>query len=461
MSPLEWLGQLEPKLKAQSDAAAYYLRYYDGDQPISSITTTKYREAFSKLIASVCDNWLPLVVDAVEERMHVDGFRMTDEPKADTDATEIWQRSFLDADSQLEHSVVLTTGIGSLMVWPNAAGEPIITVEHPQQVYLATASGNRRMVLAGLKMWCDEWTGAEFANVYLPEAIYKFKRTKDESSSTKDEPAWVVRDETVPNTIGVVPLVPMLNRPTMFGIGRSEISEVISTQDQINKLVADMLIASEFSAFKQRWATGIEIPTDPTTGKEREDFIAAADRLWHVPAPDSKFGEFGQTDLAIYVKAIENRIQSLASRTRTPPHYLLGTAGTFPSGESLRATETGLVAKVKSRMRVLGEAWESSMRLAFKFKSDPRAEAWSAETIWRDPEYRTEAEHVDALGKLRTMLQVPLQQLWQDAGYTPAQIGRFQTMLLDEALNRLLLEPTAPAPGPQPTPPQTVPVNGQ
>lgn len=444
-SPLWWLERLAPKLTAQADAADKFLGYYDGDQPIAGIVTDKYRRTFAKLIAGICDNWCPIVVDAVEERLHVEGFRLADDTKGDRDAWDLWQRNYLDADSEIVHSTALTAGVAAVMVWPDADGAPLITVEHPSQVFVAHESGRRRRRTAALKRWVDDY-GAELATIYLPEGVYKFRRERD---------AWVPRggDDTLPNPLGVVPLIPMLNRPTMFGVGRSELAEVISTQDQINKLVADMVIASEFAAFRQRWATGVEIPTDPETGRELEVFEAAVNRVWHVPDAEAKFGEFGETSLTNYVAAIENRVQSLASRTRTPPHYLLGSSGSFPSGESLKATETGLIAKVRSRQRHFGEAWEEVMRLAFRVMGDDaKASATSAETIWRDPESRTEAEHVDALGKLRQMLEVPLEQLWEDAGYTPQQIARFRTMALEEALNRALTaQPgtvTPGAPGP-------------
>lgn len=74
------------------------------------------------------------------------------------------------------------------------------------------------------------------------------------------------------------------------------------------------------------------------------------------------------------------------------------------------------------------------MRLAFAVKGDPRKDAHLAETIWRDAEYRSEAEHIDALLKLNS-LGVPRQQLWQDAGYTPAQIERFEVMAAQDLLD--------------------------
>lgn len=61
---------------------------YDGNHPLS-FTTSEYRQEFSSMLRGVSDNWMALVVDAVEERLHVEGFRMGDQPAGDAEA---WNR---------------------------------------------------------------------------------------------------------------------------------------------------------------------------------------------------------------------------------------------------------------------------------------------------------------------------------------------------------------------------------
>jgi hypothetical protein len=445
-SPQWWLVHLHRRLLARAPLVDKFERYYDGDHPLSFVTS-EYRQEFSAMLRGVSDNWMPLVVDAVEERLHVEGFRMGEDPAGDKDAWRIWQENSLDADSELLHSTALQTGASYALVWYGDGDRPEITVEHPAQVIIAYESGSQRKRAAALKSWVDEWTGDIRANVYLPDGIYKFVSRRQVTISEYTTPTGRNRSldalgamwaplggdaEYVPNPLGVVPMVEFRNRPRMLGDGRSEIADVISVQNQINKLVCDMLVAAEFSAFKQRWATGIEIPRDPMTGKDLFEFPAAIDRLWSTENDGAKFGEFGETDLGNYVGALENRVQSLASRTRTPPHYLLGSSGSFPSGESLKATETGLIAKCRSRQRHFGEAHEEIMRLAFAVLDDPRRDSPMAETIWTDPESRSEAEHTDSLLK-KVSLGVPFVQLWEDAGYSPQQIERFQTLLVEQA----------------------------
>ena len=73
---------------------------------------------------------------------------------------------------------------------------------------------------------------------------------------------------------------------------------------------------------------------------------------------------------------------------------------------------------------------------------DARGDITSTETIWADPEYRSEAELADALIK-RSAIGVPRQQLWEDAGYSQTQISRFKAM---EASDSLFGGPATPAP---------------
>jgi len=441
--------RLEARLKTQNETIAKYRKYYAGDFQLS-FSTQGYRDEFSQMLTEVCDNWMPIVVEAVSERMNVEGFRFGSEPEAgaegdspvgvtgkgDTEAWDIWQRNSLDADSELLHTSTLIDGIGYAMVWGTPEKDdfslPIITIEDASQVYVLLESGSRRARRLAIKVWRDEWTDGEFVNLYAPDKLYKFFRKGDKLELKK----------TVKNPLGVVNVIPFYNRPlAMPGSYRSELQDVLSTQDQINKILCDAIVASEFAAYRQRWAAGIEVEVDPDTGQPKNPFTSNINRVFIAPDADAKFGSFEPTDLSNYTRFLENRIQSVASRTRTPPHYLLGQSGTFPSGETLKATETGLIAKVKSRGRHFGEAWEEVMRLAFKINDDVKAEYYRAETIWSDPESRTESEHVDALTKLKT-LGVPIRQLWEDAGYSQEQIERMTQWAMEEALTASMAAPS-------------------
>ena len=448
--PIGVLNALDEALDRRVLGLKRYSDYYEGEQPLV-YSTEKWRRAFGGMFDKFSDNWCQLVVDAVEERLDVTGFRFGDD-QDDNDAWRIWQRNGLDADSQIAHTDALIYGVSYALVWADSAGEATIDVESAEQTIVSYVPGSRRERAAGLKRWLAD-DATVHATLYMPDYLWKF--TAVAGSSRTDGPrlgGWVPREVDsepwpLPNPLGVVPLVPLVNRPRLVprvrasSEGASEIAQVIPMQDAINKVLLDMLVASEFGAFRQRWVSGMDIPTDPETGQPVEPFKAAVDRLWMTENPEVRFGEFGATDLTPYVKSVEMLVQHVASQTRTPPHYFY-LSGQFPSGESIKSAETGLVAKARRKMRHFSEAWEEVIRLAFAVDGDERADFREAETIWADPESRTEGEHVDATLKKKA-LSVPIQQLWEDLGYSPQQIDRFRSMMAEEAFITAMSVPVA------------------
>lgn len=453
--PMQWMQRLEKALNGEQRQLSTFNDYYEGRHPLA-FATPKFRDAFGFAFREFADNWCDLVVDAVEERLNVTGFRLGSNIDGDKKAWAIWQANQLDAESQLAHTEALINGRAYALVWAPGDGDdpryPRITIEHPTEMIVAAAAGDRRRRMAAMKRWIDD-SGFVFATLYLPDGLYKYRsdqKLKSVQLSTVTLTKWVPREvpgETWPldNPLGVVPVVPLLNRPRLLGNGVSEIAKVIPVQNAVNKLVLDMIVASEFGAAPQRWATGLEVPKDPITGQPIELFKTMLDRIWHTGDTETKFGQFAATDLGNFVKAIELVVQHIASQTRTPPHYFY-LSGNFPSGESIKSAETGLVAKTKRKMRHLGEAWEEVMRLGFAVIGDKgRSKVTDSETLWGDPESRSEAQHIDSVVKLK-ILGVPDELLWEKAGFSPQEIGRMNE--LKAAMVAAGFAPAAPPPEP-------------
>jgi hypothetical protein len=441
-TPLDLVEALEKELASRQVTLQRLQDYHDGKHRLA-FTSQKFREAFGGMFSSFADNWCQLVVDAVEERLNVEGFRYGTDPNADGDAWAIWQKNSLDAESQLAHSEALIKGDSYAIVWGDADGQPKITIESPRDVVVAYEAGNRKNRVAALKRWVEG--DCTYATLFTSDFVYKYE--KEDGGNGKWQPN--LDEDSVwplPNPLGVVPVVQLTNRASLTSAyGMSEFMNVIPQQDAVNKLLADMLIASEYIAFPQRYVTGMEIPVDEATGQTKAPFQVAIDKLLMAEDPNARFGTLSAGDLSNYVTGIETLVQHIASQTRTPPHYFyLG--GNFPSGDAIKSAETGLVAKARRKQRFFGEAWEEVMRLAFKVLGDPRADVTDSETIWGDPEYRSEAELSDALIK-RMSIGVPRQQLWEDAGYSQTVISRFKAMEAQDTLNALLLPtpPTNPA----------------
>lgn len=428
--------------------------YYEGDHRLH-FATAKFREAFGHLFQAIADNWMQIVVDSSVERLRVQGFRFGDD--ADDDAWGIWQANGLDATSNMLHTEAVKLGEAYWLVEPPADGDvPRITSEHPSQVIVAHAPGDRRRREAALKRWFDD--GFAFANVYLPNGVVKYRSAKrlNEGGIAGSRPDWRQVDSFA-HRLGAVPVVPVCNNPSMLRGGRSDLAGgPIHIQNAVNKLMSDMLIGSEYQAFPQRVLLGVEPPRYPAGHSRAGEVMREADlkasqsRLWMFPGENSKAFEFSAADLKNYTEASQHLVRHLSAQTRTPPHYILGEI-VNASGDALKAAETGLVSKVRDKMDPFGEAHEEAMRLAFRSldADDPRGSADDAETIWRDPESRSQAELADSLTKLAT-IGVPQEVLWERYGFSPQEIDRMKDMQEADALLAASRVPADAADGTQP-----------
>lgn len=429
-SPLWWLERLEAKLMARKVYVERMNRYYEGDHPLP-IVREKLRQDFLRLLQMSKSNFCEIVVDAVEERLNVEGFRSGgEEPRADVRAWEIWQANNLDEESQIAHSEALITGMTNVTVWKSKGDTvPKIAVEDPLETIVEYHPGDRTRRAAGLKRWKDDWTGQMMADVWLEDAIHSYAQ--------KDIGEWkpATDDNANHHPLGVVLMVPLVNRPRTRKWARSELEVAISSQDRINKILFDRMLTSELASFRQRWVTGMDIPIDEETKQPVQPFKAAVSELWMSENPEAKFGSFDVSPLEPYIKSIEQDVLHIAVQTRTPRHYLIE-QGQSPSGDAIKSAETGLVAKARRKMRHFGGSWEEVMRLARRFDGDQAAV--DAEVVWADPEYRSEGEIVDAAVKKVSGLKVPVRQAWEDVGYSPSQMSRFPAMRAQETINALI-----------------------
>lgn len=468
-SPGWWLQRLGKKLLDERDDSRpdcdgevtpgldTLRRYAEGKAPLPYVPGVDPREV-AAWMHDARTNWTSLVIDSPTERMGVDGFRFgkvkggKSAKAADEDANRIWQENGMDADSDLVHYGALSQRRAFVLVEKGDDGRPVLTHETPRQVAVEHLPGNRRKLAAGLKLWRDDWTGDTRATLWTPTEVHQFT-TKSQAPVFSGNAASLcgwdalalpsMDDGAGTNTLGMVPLVPFVNRRNRRPEGFAEHEDVLSIQNRINLSLINLIAAMKYGAFRQRWAAGLQVDEDPVTGAKIQPFQLDIRKLWTTDDPDVKFGEFAATDLVPYVRAVEAAVQDLAAISRTPPHYLIG-AVVNVSGDALKAAETGLISKVRDRQRTFGESWENVMRLAFKVLGDEtRATAYDAETLWRDPESRSISELADAAVK-KASAGVPWRQRMEDMGYTPAQIDRMEIDRAADALN------ATPATDPQP-----------
>jgi hypothetical protein len=413
------------KLDFQAGRAARYQRYYDGEQDVPVILDTDERQAFRRFLDEARANWCELVVNAVAERLQVDGFQFSG---ADSVAWDIWQGSRMDADAELVQTDALVTSSGFVLVQADddSAAGVVISPESPYEACVLYEPGNRRKRIAGYKRWTDQDTGLVTEILLTPDVIATW-RGHDAVPELEANPA------------GVVGMIEIIAQPRTYGPARSELAPAMQIQDRINTTLFNRLVATDYGAFRQVWATGVKVARQVTgcdddgnpVSKPVRPYDVGANRLLVAENPQARFGAISESTLGGYLASVEQDVNHLAAITQTPPHYLLGTIANL-SADAIKAAEAGLVAKTRRRSRHIGEAWEEVMRTALTLIGHPAAADTSAEVIWSDQETRSEGQRVDALVKMAT-LGVPRDVLWQRWGATPQEIERWKQMAHEQA----------------------------
>lgn len=393
-------------------------RYYRGEFDMPWIPP-QARVEFRAMLKRARMNWLRLVVTTIRQRLSVDGFRVAATEDADMAAWALWQANSMDARQGAVHTDALVFSRAYITVWPDEAIGARIAGESPLAMYgRPMVDDPMRLDLAVKTATMPDST--QQAVLYDAEAAYRFLQSKTN---------WELF-EVVPHNLGVVPVVPMLNDADLLGRTTSEIEPLLPIQDRIVETLSDRLMAQKYSAFRQRWATGLVIPEDDN-GQPVEPFNAAVNRLWIAEDTETKFGEFSETPLGPYLEAVDADVRHMAALAQVPAAYLLGGMDNI-SADAITAAESGLMARVEDKQASFGETWEQVMRLALAASGDDAAASdLASEVIWRDTETRSPAVLVDTLTKLRA-IGVPLQYLLERYGLSPQTVERVLAMAADE-----------------------------
>jgi hypothetical protein len=437
-TPEWWLTTLYDALMNQRRHFDLMDAYYRGEPPRLPWLPEQAQNDLRRLIALTKSNYMGLVVDSMVERMQIEGFRLNGESIGDQQTWAIWQANNMDSGSDQVLLEAAIAGCSYIQVSPNNAepARPVITPEHPAQTIVAYEPGTaRRRRAAALKVWRDEWTGHMMATLYLPSVLFKWEAEKSAQPtpgygtplSDMSRPNWVPRmvaseQWPAPNPLGVVPIVEIPNNPRLLTGGVSEIADVITIQDRVNKTLADRLMTQDYGAFPQKWATGYQFEDDDGNEQDIGMQIGRA-RVVTAESAETKFGQWDAAAIDPYSAAKREDVKDIASRTRTPAQYLLGEMSNV-NGETLKASESGLVSKVRQRQRTAGEGVEETVRLTRRAAGLSGADE-AMEIVWRNPEFRTEGELVDALTKMKG-LGVPEEALWERWGASQVEIERWK-----------------------------------
>src|SRR5688500_3341951 len=327
-------------LRISSRRYARLERYYNGVHELS-FATEKFQNAFGTQFREFAMNLCPAVCDAVKDKLKITGFGVDEgPPNAAIRAARIWSANRMDLRSGEVHKEVLKNGDAYVIVWPDRNGRAMIFPNSAASIAVSYDEESPGRIKHAAKFWRagDKHTRL---NLYFPDRIEKYVTAKPSEGllpeasefvpaiTTPNAPAQpglayakALDRHVVHNPFGVVPVFHFANNADIGMPGRSELEAAIPIQDGLNKSVLDMLVAMEFSAFRQRWVAGIEVELD-ADGKAVPPFKSGVDRLWVAQDPNSKFGDFKEAELDQFLKVKDSFRIDIASVTGTPLHYLM------------------------------------------------------------------------------------------------------------------------------------------
>lgn len=470
---LAQVGKLSDELRNRRPQIERRLRYYRGVHPLV-YASAEFARYFGDRFVHFSDNWCVPVIQTPAERMNVLGMRLDAEDRGvDKDLARVWRANDAERGSSEAFVVMLAAARSFALVWGSDDEEtPRICWEHPAETIVGydADTGERA---AALKLWTDG--EHDYATLYTPEWVWKWQRKSagmpvSGKQTREDESNWVAaariasengietpvyvpldaaweprqgsRDNAwpIPNPMHAVPIVELRNQTLLDNIPISDLDGVIAMQDACNLTWAYLLNALDFTSLSQRVILGAEIPKIPILGADGQ--VAGyrpvdldellRDRVMWVPGENAKLGEWTSANLQPFTEVIERAVEHIAAQTRTPPHYLIGKLANL-SADALNAAETGLVSKTGERVTYCSAAIREVNRLVALAQGDEKKakQVHSGTVEWADIQFRSLAQKVDALVKLR-QIGFPIEWIAEQYGLAPHEVARVIQLIEDE-----------------------------
>jgi hypothetical protein len=411
-----------------------YQKYYDGDHPLA-FATRKFRSTFWGIFAKFSDNLCQSVVDVQAERLEVVGFTSnsatteTDEAtgvhlvrdKVGDAAWELWEEYDLDLVADEVHKDALLFGDGFTITESDGS----IWCQEPPQMAVRYSEEKPGTIELAAKTWRDAATDHVNLNLYYPDHVERYTTRAPQKGATLNASAFESAGEDVATDSMAVAHFP--NRAySRYGI--SELKPVLPLQDALNKSVIDMLVASEYQAFRQRWITGVEPDLDADGRPQGFNASHGPGEFLTLPGENAKVGDFAQTDMTPFHDLVDSFRAECARVSGIPPYYFFadGGGGT-PSGESLKTMEVRFTRKGQRQQRCFGKGWENATVAALVATDEvDSSDGLDLNAVWDGANARSESEKMDVLVK-KQAIGVPNSQLQKEAGYDPDQVKQFAT----------------------------------
>ena len=396
-------------LIAKMQAHDMRMQYYRGDHPIAFINP-KFTDIIKRGVV-FRKNWCQTIIDAALNKLVIQSWNA---PDIDNDAlADLWKRHVRRIANDV-HLGALITGESFVVAWPGTDGAPRAYYHDPRTVHAVYDENEPETMRFACKIWTVE--KRRRLNLYYPDRIEHYV-ANDENPISAQSFRPVSDSPVEPNQFGQIPVFHFrLRSDTNTG---ELTTGVLSLQDALNKILNDMMVASEYTSFPQRYAIGNfeknqKWPIGPGTILELPG-SAAGDQPVTV-------GSFSSSSPDNYLRPMEDLRDAMAVLSATPHYYFAGQGGT-PSGEAIRALESPLLSKIARYQSILGGTWESLMAFMARISGIADGNGTDIECVWAD----AHTQLPQALAQTRLTNKnagIPITTQLRDEGWTEGQIAQ-------------------------------------
>ncbi|WP_124712694.1 phage portal protein [Mycolicibacterium nivoides] len=400
--------------------------YFEGVSPLSFLS----REAkvalrnFDQLSSNLCRT----AVVSLQERLRLSGVE-------GADVWDLFEYSDLDQLAAQVHRDALLYGVGYVLCWTDVNGKPRATVEHPHQVAIIRDPVTRQIVSAVKRVRTKQTTEVW---VYFADRVEHWTANTPSAGSAGYELV-----ETVPHGLGVVPVVAIGDDDEP-----SVIDDLTTIQDAINKLLLDMMVASEYAGRPRRYASGIELTEKPVVDDDGNPVLDDDDqpvteavnpfpetnRMMISEDAGSRFGALPAADLKTFESGVHVLISQAMMVSGLPAHYVGLLQDSVTSADALRAAEAALVARAEARQRQYGVGWEQVARLLVAIRDGVDPDTVIARVVWSPADTRSQAQEADYAVKLYSAGILSRTSVLKRLGLTADEIAEELKHSTDEAL---------------------------
>jgi hypothetical protein len=328
--------------------------YYRGRQKLR-FASDKWAEYHGSRYRDFCDNWCAPVANSPNERLRVDGFRLSDDPdqtSTEKDLWRDWQRNDMEAQSSQGFLASIISGRSFVLTWGTEDDEPLTTWERADQVAIAYDPEVPGRSIASVKTWHDG--SKEYATLYTDDEVWKWERPYIDTKPTTFDgfeslpprgagfflttagliipdtmgkgwrPRQAAGDNSwpLPNPLGAQPMVELPNRPVLGGEPLSDIAGTMAMQDAINLLWAYLFTAADFASMPARVVMGQEPPKIPIlddtgvkVGEKAVDLKKLAqDRILWLTGENAKIGQWDAAKLDVFTGSSRPRLRTSRHR---------------------------------------------------------------------------------------------------------------------------------------------------